>query len=53
LIALTAGTLVYLFLRGLILGDRRPRLFGVLFFLVLLWFLVFSGSLLEIDAGIR
>jgi hypothetical protein len=36
LIALTVGTLVYLFLIALILGHRRPRLFKRLpFFLVL------------------
>jgi signal transduction histidine kinase len=54
LIALTAGTLVYLFLLALILGHRRPRLFErLLFFLVLLLFLVFSGGLLRINAGIQ
>jgi signal transduction histidine kinase len=54
LIALTAGTLVYLFLLALILGHRRPRLFErLLFFLVLLLFLVFSGGLLEINAEIQ
>ncbi len=51
LIALTAGTLVYLFLLALILGHRRPRLFErLLFFLVLARFLIYAGGLLEIHA---
>jgi len=54
LIALTAGSLVYLFLLALILGHRRPRLFErLLFVLILLIFLVFSGGLLRINAGIQ
>jgi signal transduction histidine kinase len=54
LIALTAGSLVYLFLLALILGHRRPRLFErLLFVLILLMFLVFSGGLLRINAGIQ
>ena len=36
LIALTAGTLVYLFLLALILGHRRPRRFERLLFLLIL-----------------
>ncbi len=47
LIALTAGTLVYLFLLALILGHRRPRLFErLLFFVALSLFLIYAGQLL-------
>src|SRR5271156_2937630 len=54
LIALTAGTLVYLFLIALILGHRRPRLFErLLFFLVLSLFLIYAGGLLGINAVIQ
>lgn len=54
LIALTAGTLVYLFLIALILGHRRPRLFErLLFFLVLALFLIYAGGLLEINAAMQ
>ena len=54
LIALTAGTLVYLFLLALILGHRRPRLFErLLFFLVLSLFAIYAGGLLEINAEIQ
>jgi len=54
LIGFTAGTLVYLFLIAIILGHRRPRRFErVLFFLVLALFLLFAGSLLEINASIQ
>jgi signal transduction histidine kinase len=54
LIALTAGTLVYLFLIALILGHRRPRLFErLLFFLVLALLAIYGGSLLEINARIQ
>ena len=51
LIALTAGTLVYLFLIALILGHRRPRLFErLLFFLVLALLAIYGGGLLQINA---
>ncbi len=54
LIALTAGTLTYLFLIALILGHRRPRtLERVLFFLVLSLFLIYAGGLLEVNARIQ
>jgi len=54
LIALTAGTLVYLFLIALILGHRRPRLFErLLFLLVLAFFAIYAGGLLEINAQIE
>lgn len=54
LIALAAGTLVYLFLIALILGHRRPRLLErLLFFLVLSIFLIYAGGLLEINAQIQ
>ncbi len=54
LIALTAGTLVYLFLLALILGHRRPRLFErLLFFLILSLFAIYAGGLLEINAEIQ
>jgi signal transduction histidine kinase len=54
LIALTAGTLVYLFLIALILGHRRPRRFErLLFFLVLSLFAIYSGGLLQINAEIQ
>ena len=54
LIALTAGTLVYLFLIALILGHRRPRLFErLLFFLVLALLAIYGGGLLEMNAGIQ
>lgn len=54
LIALTAGTLAYLFLIALILGHRRPRLFErLLFFLVLVLLAIYGGSLLEINARIQ
>ena len=54
LIALTAGTLVYLSLIALILGHRRPRFFErLLFFLILSLFAVYSGGLLEINATIQ
>jgi signal transduction histidine kinase len=54
LIALTAGTLVYLFLIALILGHRRPRtLERLLFFLVLSIFLIYAGGLLQINAQIQ
>ena len=53
LIALTTGTVVYLFLIALILGNRRPRrLERLLFFLVLGIFLIYAGGLLEINARI-
>ena len=54
LIALTAGTLVYLFLIALILGHRRPRLFErLLFFLVLALLAIYGGGLLEMNATIQ
>ncbi|HKS83611.1 MAG TPA: ATP-binding protein [Candidatus Acidoferrales bacterium] len=54
LVALAAGTLVYLFLIALILGHRRPRLLErLLFFLVLSIFLIYAGGLLEINAQIQ
>jgi len=54
LVALTAGTLVYLFLIALILGHRRPRLFErLLFFLILSLFAIYAGGLLEINARIE
>jgi signal transduction histidine kinase len=54
LIALTAGTLVYLFLIALILGHRRPRLFErLLFFLVLALLAIYGGGLLGINARIQ
>lgn len=54
LVARTAGTLVYLFLRALILGHRRPRLSERLLCLpMLLFFLAWAGGLLEIDAQIQ
>ncbi|HKV05934.1 MAG TPA: ATP-binding protein [Candidatus Acidoferrales bacterium] len=54
LIALTVGTLVYLFLIALILGHRRPRLFErLLFLLVLALFLLYAGGLLQINAEIQ
>ncbi|MGC2332737.1 MAG: ATP-binding protein [Candidatus Acidiferrales bacterium] len=54
LIALTAGTLVYLFLIALILGHRRPRLFErLLFFLVLALLAIYGGGLLRINATIQ
>ncbi|HTX15090.1 MAG TPA: ATP-binding protein [Candidatus Baltobacteraceae bacterium] len=54
LIALTAGTLVYLFLIALILGHRRPRLFErLLFFLALALLAIYGGGLLEINAEIQ
>lgn len=52
LIALTAGTLVYLFLLALILGHRRPRNFERLLFLLIVgMFFIFSGGLLEANAS--
>ncbi len=54
LIALTAGTLVYLFLLALILGHRRPRRFErLLFLLILSLFAIYAGGLLEINAVIQ
>ena len=54
LIALTAGTLVYLFLLALILGHRRPRLLErLLFLLSLSTFLMYAGGLLEINSSIQ
>jgi len=54
LIALTAGTLVYLFIIALILGHRRPRrLERLLFFLILALFLLYAGGLLQINAQIQ
>jgi signal transduction histidine kinase len=54
LIALTAGTLVYLFLIALVLGHRRPRKFErLLFFLIFALFLIYAGGLLEINARIE
>ena len=54
LIALTAGTLVYLFLIALILGHRRPRLFErLLFFLALALLAIYGGGLLEINATMQ
>jgi len=54
LIALTAGTLVYLFLLALILGHRRPRNFErLLFFLVLALFAIYAGGLLEMNLSIE
>jgi signal transduction histidine kinase len=54
LIALTAGTLVYLFLIALVLGHRRPRKFErLLFFLIFSLFLIYAGGLLEINARIE
>ena len=54
LIALTAGTVVYLFLLALILGHRRPRKFErLLFFLILALFAIYAGGLLEINAHIQ
>jgi signal transduction histidine kinase len=54
LIALTAGTLVYLFLLALILGHRRPRRFErLLFFLILSLFAIYAGGLLGINSAIQ
>jgi signal transduction histidine kinase len=54
LIALTAGTLVYLFLIALILGHRRPRFFErLLFFLALALLAIYGGGLLQINAEIQ
>jgi signal transduction histidine kinase len=54
LIGLTAGALVYLFLIALILGHRRPRLLErLLFFLMLSFFLLYAGGLLEMNAMIQ
>jgi signal transduction histidine kinase len=54
LIALTAGTLVYLFLLALILGHRRPRRFErLLFLLILALFAIYAGGLLQINAEIE
>jgi len=54
LIALAAGSIVYLFLIALILGHRRPRkLERLLFFLVLSIFLIYASGLLEINAEIQ
>ena len=54
LIALTAGTLVYLFLIALITGHRRPRLFErLLFFLVLALLAIYGGGLLENQKSIQ
>jgi len=54
LIGLTTGTVVYLFLIALILGNRRPRtLERLLFFLILALFLIYAGGLLEINARIE
>jgi len=54
LIALTAGTLVYLFLIALILGHRRPRRFErLLFFLVLALLAIYGGALLQVNAEIQ
>jgi len=54
LIALTAGTLVYLFLLALILGHRRPRRFErLLFLLILSLFAIYAGGLLEVNAVIQ
>jgi signal transduction histidine kinase len=54
LIALTAGTLVYLFLIALILGHRRPRLFErLLFFLALALLAIYGGALLQVNAEIQ
>ncbi len=54
LIALTAGTLVYLFLIALILGHRRPRLFErLLFFLALALLAIYGGALLQLNAEIQ
>jgi signal transduction histidine kinase len=53
LVALTAGTLVYLLLLALILGHRRPRHFERLLFLVnFAVFLVYAGGLLEVNASV-
>jgi signal transduction histidine kinase len=54
LVALSSGALVYLFLLALILGHRRPRNFErLLFFLILSLFLIYAGSLLELNAQIQ
>ena len=54
LIALTAGTLVYLFLLALIVGHRRPRLFErLLFFVCLSAFMIYGGGLLEMNSVIQ
>ncbi|MFY9730430.1 MAG: ATP-binding protein [Candidatus Acidiferrales bacterium] len=54
LIGFTAGALVYLFLLALILGHRRPRLFErLLFFLILSLFLMYAGTLLEVNATMQ
>lgn len=54
LVGLTTGTVVYLFLIALILGNRRPRtLERLLFFLALALFLIYAGGLLEINARIE
>jgi signal transduction histidine kinase len=54
LIALTAGTLVYLFLIALILGHRRPRRFErLLFFLLLGMFLIYAGTLLKANSYVQ
>ncbi len=48
------GTVVYLFLIALILGNRRPRMFErILFFLVLALFFIYAGGLLEMNARIE
>jgi signal transduction histidine kinase len=53
LVALSAGSLVYLFLLALILGHRRPRNFERLLFLLLLgMFFIFAGGLLELNASL-
>ena len=54
LVALTAGTLVYLFLLALILGHRRPRRFERLLFLLnLSLFALYAGGLLALNAQIQ
>jgi len=54
LIGFTAGALLYLFLLVLIVGHRRPRAFErVLFFLILVLFLFYSGALLGLNSVIH
>ena len=53
LIALTTGTIVYLFLLALILGHRRPRKFErLLFLLILSLFAIYAGGLLKVNSVI-
>jgi hypothetical protein len=54
LIGLAAGTVVYLFLIVMILGNRRPRMLERLLFLLALALLfVYAGGLLEMNARVE